>query len=924
MLNDIFSNDWQSEDPKKRLQALAKLKSKNSDNQEVLSKLVVEDPDFDVRAAAILKMNHAYLVHQISLSHTDESTRAEADSRLHTLLGPKSELTEENFRALLEEYPSISPVILKFSPISVMRTELLDKLSLDEQCKLIGDIEYSETRQTIADKLESTEHLELARKLLRGKDKNAEKIIKAKLDVLHAQQKADQDNRVAAQEICEKVEHLAEHQWQTDDKTKYAVWCQRWKALEAPADEDLNRRFKTASAVIDEKIRQQSVVLESFEGEAQLAQNLYNVCLQTAPLSLQELANEKLSIITKLNHALKEWARLTQISTPTAEVSEQFLAAERALLSAIEFLNSEQFNVLIEDASQASPASLKLMAKVVDATSWPILYGELAALVEADARLTELAEQQATSKQQNTDKLDKLHKRIHRLLGTNKRGDLEVAKRELTAAQKAALKFSGKDKTALDERLEQASEAVQKMSDWKDFVTAPKYLELCEAMEALVDRKAHADKLSADIAELQKAWKALGHAECADQYWERFKTAGDKAYEPCAVFFKQRRELRSKNLQAREPIVQNMRELFETTDWDGSPDYKAVEAQLQSIHSAWQKIKDVERGPGQKQWKRLSKLKAKVYEKLDEVYDANIELKNQIILQTLGMLETDVKEESLGKLQLFQSRWKQVGVTRRKQDQAAWKNFKKASDQVYEKIQGVRNVKRAVEDDKINAYRNISRAIQQLAKTANNLAEADSTFDQLLTDYQAMPPLPVNLPEKLIKGVESDFRRSSDAFNKARDRIKKSGRAKIFDALANKATLCGQLEAAAVKGDAIAIEELQGAIGDIVITNKELHTRFEQRLAVALEKDRVQADQDRRLLCVDLEILLGANTPAEDAGLRMKIQLERMKKKGFGHGQAQTADVLKQLKIDWHCLPGAEPKLQDKLNQRFNKLVDSK
>ena len=924
MLNDIFSNDWQSEDPKKRLQALAKLKSKDSDNQEVLSKLVVEDPDFEVRSAAILKLNHAYLIHQISLSHTDNATRTEADSRLHALLGPKSELSEENFRALLAQHPSIRPVILKFSPISSLRTELLEKLSLDEQCKLIGDIEYSETRQTIADSLESTEHLELARKLLRGKDKNAEKTIKAKLDVLHAQQKADLDNRVAAQEICEKVEHLAEHDWQADDKPKYAVWCQRWQALESPADVDLNKRFKVASAVVETKIEQQSVVLESFEGEAQLAQNLHEICLQSAPLSLQDLAKEKLSIITKLNHALKEWARLTEISTPTAEVSGQFLSAERALLSAIEFLNCKQFNLLIDDASQALPANFKIMAKAISDTNWPILYGELIALKEADARLTELGEQQAASKKQDSDKLDKLHKRIHRLLGTNKRGDLEVAKRELTAAQKAALQFAGKDKAALDERLEQASEAVQKMSDWKDFVTAPKYLELCEAMQALVEKKVHADKLSADITELQKAWKALGHAECADQYWERFKAAGDKAYEPCAVFFKQRRELRSKNLQAREPIVQKMRELLETTQWGDSPDYKAVEAQLQSIHSAWQKIKDVDRGPGQKQWKRLSKLKVKVYEKLDEVYDANIELKNEIITQTLAMLESDVKEESLNKLKLFQSRWKQVGVTRRKQDQAAWKNFKKASDKVYEQIQGVRNVKRAVEDDKINAYRNISRAIQQLAKTAENLAEADSTFDQLQADYQGLSPLPINLPEKLIKGLESDFRRSSDAFNKARDRIKKSGRAKVFDALANKAALCCRLEAAAMKGDAIAIEELQGAIGDIEITNKELHTRFEQRLALALEKDRAQADQDRRLLCVDLEILLGIDSPAEDAGLRMKIQLERMKKKGFGHSQAQTADVLKQLKIDWHCLPGAEPKLQEKLNQRFNQLVASK
>lgn len=924
MLSDMFTAGWQSEDPEKRLNAIAKLKPKEKGNQDLLKKLALEDPVFDVRSAAILKLNHAHVVHEISLSHPDQSTKTEADSRLHALLGPKSELTEDDFRILLTQHPSIGPLILRFSPIAALRTELLEKLSLDQQCNLIGDIEYSETRQTIADKLETIEHLELARKSLRGKDKNAEKIIKTKLDVLHAEHRAAQENRVAALEICEKVEHLAEHNWETDDKTKYAIWCQRWQALESAADKDIDKRFKVASAIVEEKIAAQSAVLESFAGEAQLALDLHNVCVQTAPLSLQTLATEKLSIITKLNHALKEWTRLTAISTPAAEVSQQFMSAERALLSVIDFLNCEQFKVLTDDASQALPANLKLMAKAISATAWPKQYGELLALKEAEAKLTELSDTQAASKRLNSEKLDKLHKRIHRLLGTNKRGDLEVAKRELAAAQKAAVQFSGKDKAALDERLEQAGEAVQKMSDWKDFVTAPKYLELCEAMEALDGKKAHADKLSAQIAELQKAWKALGHAECSDQYWERFKAAGDKAYEPCAVFFKQRRETRSNNLKAREPLLTKMRELLETTEWDESPDYKSIEGKLQSVHSAWQKIKDVERGPGQKQWKRLSKLKAKIYEKLDLVYDANIELKNQIITQTLAMLDSDVKEESLNKLKLLQSRWKQVGVTRRKQDQTAWVNFKKASDQVYEQIQGVRNVKRAVEDEKLNAYRNISRAIQQLAKTAKNLAEADSSFDQLQADYQALPPLPISLPEKLIKGIESDFSRASDTFSKARERIKKAGKAKVFDALANKAELCSQLEAAAIKGDAIAIEELQGAIGDIEITNREIHKRFEKRLAVALAKDRAQAGQDRRLLCIDLEILLGVDSPPEDASLRMKIQLERMKKKGFGHGQPQIVDVLKQLKTDWHCLPGAEPKLQEKLSQRFKKLVSSK
>ena len=60
----MFTAGWQSEDPKKRLNAIAKLKPEDKGNQDVLKKLVLEDPDLEVRSAAILKLNQAHAVHE--------------------------------------------------------------------------------------------------------------------------------------------------------------------------------------------------------------------------------------------------------------------------------------------------------------------------------------------------------------------------------------------------------------------------------------------------------------------------------------------------------------------------------------------------------------------------------------------------------------------------------------------------------------------------------------------------------------------------------------------------------------------------------------------------------------------------------------------------------------------------------------------
>ncbi|MGB5282673.1 MAG: DUF349 domain-containing protein, partial [Arenicellales bacterium] len=444
---------------------------------------------------------------------------------------------------------------------------------------------------------------------------------------------------------------------------------------------------------------------------------------------------------------------------------------------------------------------------------------------ELQAQLADWRKTQAASVAERQHKLDLLHKKISSIFRFSRAGHLARAKQYCERVEKGLRQFEGKDLAALEERLEEARKTLGDMGDWKNFATEPKYIELCEAMELLVTSKLHPDKLSSEMKDLQQHWKKLGNSDISDLYWPRFKQAADKVYQPCAEFFDKRHKIRKANLEQRQQYVLQMRELFEATDWDNNPDYKAVQSSMRSISDHFAGIKDVERGAGQKQWKQFIKFKDQVTAKLDVVYDANISLKHQLIEQTKALAEAEAKEENLAKLKSLQTRWKQVGITKRNQDQKAWKEFKKQGDLVFNKVQELRHGQREKTDQQINTYRDIIKDIQQLARTAKNLADADQLFSALQAKYAELPELqlpetheaesngpdsyrsgshrpeprrhlvPGQLPEKLAEGIQRDYRKACDQFDECRSRIINNQHAQQIDALRQKANLCALQEA---------------------------------------------------------------------------------------------------------------------------------
>ena len=626
-------------------------------------------------------------------------------------------------------------------------------------------------------------------------------------------------------------------------------------------------------------------------------------------------------------------------------------SAAQLVLEAADIFKDESFTGLDEtEVSSQIRAANKLaensqkLNTALKKLKWPSVYGELQVATELQAQLTDWGKTQKTSAAERQQKLDSLHKKISSIFRFSRAGNLARAKQFCERVEKGLDQFEGKDRLILEERFEEARKTLGDMGDWKNFATEPKYIELCEAMELLGSSKQHPDKLSKEMKDLQQHWKKLGHSDISEQYWPRFKQAADKVYQPCAEFFDKRHKIRKTNLEQRQQYVEQMQELLEATDWDNSPDYKAVQSAVRSSSEHFASIKDVERNAGQKQWKQFSKFKDAVFAKLDVAYEANITLKHELIKQTEALATAAVKEENLAKLKTLQTRWKQIGVTRRNQDQKAWTEFKKQGDIVYHKVQELRQGKRDETDQQINAYRDIIKNIQKLARTAKDLAEADQLFTVLQAKYAELPELQLpessrpdsyrsesnrpqstgQLPEKLAEGIQRDYRNACDQFDECHSRIINSTHAQQIERLRLKANLCVLQEALGESPSEQQLQEISQQWDAIDLHDSVLSRRIEKRRNSAqAAMDRVAVGAERRMLCIQLEIAISAESPAEDKALRMQYQLEQMNKSGLGQQALNSSEQLENMELDWLCMPGAEPKQQKELDERFQQALRS-
>jgi hypothetical protein len=926
MLSSFFKPAWQNSSVEKRLRAIADLHSDSIEDQQILLQLASDDDDDCIRIAAMRRLTDAGVLHELSKKNPGSTVSAEAENRLNELMATSQVVDEAQYRNLLTCYPELHSRIATHADFSSIRALAIQNLPGEQLLEVLGVTRHTDCRQLIAEKLSDIASLESARKIVRGKDKNAERIIKAKIDAIRSHERELAENKSQLEKLIEEVEYLATHDWLPEFQVRCRTHRQQWDNLAFEVEDADRQRYQLARELVDSHYQQQQEIERALQSQRQLLGELDALLQITAERDIAASVEAQSETQSQLQQLGTSWRALAEIIEAEQSLVRQYEKMFGAIQSATQFVAStaELLQSAREDGSKQSETIAKLGA-ALKKLRWSDDLTELQIATEVRQQLLDWRNEQKASAQAQREKLARMHKNISSIFRFSRAGNLARAKQLAQKVQKALGKFDGKDLLALQERFDEASKTLGDMGDWKNFATEPKYIELCDAMELLTTSSQHADKRSSEMKALQRQWKSLGHSDISAQYWPRFKLAADQVHRACADFFEQRHGVRKANLEQRKQYLEEMRELLESTDWDNSPDYKAVQASVHNINRGFTSIKDLERNAGEKQWKQYSTLKAAVMAKLDAVYDENIALKQRLINQAETLAEATAIAENLTSLKSLQARWKQIGVTRRGEDQKAWKAFKKQTDIVYNKVQELRRSQRNETDQQLEAYRDIIKAIQQLAKTANDLAEADHRFSELQASYSQLPELPRQLPEKLLEGIHRDYRNACDQFDLCRSRIIKGRHNQQLDALRQKASLCTRLEALAASASEQQLLEISQQWDSIELHNPGLSQRIEaRRESVHTDMDRDAITAQRRMLCIRLEILMDIESPPEDRALRMQYQLQQMNQSGLGQPVIDAKQLIENMELDWLCMPGAEAEQQVALDERFQRILGKK
>jgi exonuclease SbcC len=937
MLNNLFKPDLKSNSVEKRLKAVSELDGAVLENQEMLIQLAAEDEDVSVRLAAIQKLTSAAVLYEMSKNSADDSIRPAAEKRFNELLSAKNLLNEEQYRDLLNRYPELMLRVAAQAGISSVRSGIIQNLSTSQLFEILGTTGYTDTRQLIAEKLTDIAELESALKLLRGKDKTAAGILKAKIDAFRNEEQRLARNLKTVEELIGRAEFLASQPWQSGFKYEIIVNRQQWDKLDFEIDPGLAERYLAARKIIDARCEEQNVVAQAGQSREQLVVEIEAYVRGVADKDLAVSIDSLSETQAMLEQFRSQWRELSVTNRPDPETHERYEKLLAAMQSAIR-LTVQAADILRNASGKEADASdvsgktvarelvgdIRKLERALDQIKWPSSYGELKIVGALQAQLKEWNKALKESAAERKKNLDLLHEKINSIFRFSRSGNLVRAKQLCERVEKKIARYEGKERLMLEERFGEARKALDKMGDWNSFATEPKYLELCEAMEALASSGQHPEKLSSEMKILQQSWKSIGHSDSSDKYWPRFKQAADIVYKPCAEYFDKQRETRKANLEQRKKSVEEMQKLRDETEWDKEPDLKSVQSSVRRISDNFANIKDVERKAGQKQWEMFARIRGEINSRLDVVGKNNLALKQELITRAEALAAAPVAEENLVKLKSLQAQWKLIGPVKQNQEQKAWTKFKEQTDLVYHKVQELRREKRADTDRQFGAYGKVIKDIQQLAGLAQDLVEADRQFAALQAQYNALPELPGRLPEELAEGIQRDYRNACRQFSDSRSRIINNLHANRMQAFREKADLCARLEALGKSPSEDELREIAQQWDSIELTDAALSRRIEaRRNAAQADIDRMAVGEERRMLCIKLEIALDMESPGEDKMLRMQYQLEQMNKSGLGVRTIYNDEQLEHVEADWLCMPGAEPERQKVLDMRFQKVLQA-
>jgi hypothetical protein len=914
MFKGLFKPKWQHKKTTVRLQALVSLGASSIE----LIDLATSDPDLEVRLSAIQHLQHIPTLKQLATElATNSSSETEklpqgVKKRIVELTLTQPKLAElETVYYLIDDQQVHQQVVCDASHSAAIRLQALE--CIDDQAVLFKLADTDESRQIqflAAAKLTNYKQLQKLKRLAKT-NKKFRHLLKQK----STEYQQEQDFLQQIEAVCKGLENLVDiidNAESSPDNALFLTLKQQWQQLEGQdgvSGETVQRVEKASSALEkayleyeqEEQKRQPlrdnvAVILHGLDDLSHALQHSPNdftqqeftaglQTLKTKWQGIQEALHKQLQDNEYQRYSLQYDDKVTAVEQTLDSLAKDFQAVEKMKLLCTKMDNLLSTQHILK----------KNMLSDVE-THW----GEIPAVFTLDTRdyQTHYADALHKIKQRFEQQIVQhadVEKEINTLLSQIELGiENDQFKGAIKAYHQMYKLFKGtshlnKSTTALmSRRIRAITPAIRQAESWRHWGTD-------KAREQLTEQATHLIT-TADIEPLERAkkvkglrddWKKLGKMDPSkhQRLWNAFDKACSTAYEPCQQHFKDEAVQRDKNLEQRHQLCQQLEILTEETNWD-DVDWRAIAKTVNTLQGQWRKAGNINRAAWKMVNKRFNQAMDGVEVHLGKERRRNWLQRQNLITQAetlvanLNNVESDGLDQALVEAiqagKTLQVQWQPTVTAKRAEEQKLWLQFRAAIDAVYERQ---RSEREAAHD----TLKNNLQQKQSLLTEAEILATQQG--EDLLTNQHK------------LAAIEEQFYPLGDLPKGARQKMEKT------------------------------FSEIKSRISK---QRKEAlrQRKLTQLLAVGMEYAEkgintgadtpINTDQSLALL-LELEILLGLETPKDYQQERMQYQVGRLSEQMLMASEEQQSNEEQALqKIQqWYTLEKAVGDAGVMMQERF-------
>jgi exonuclease SbcC len=751
----------------------------------------------------------------------------------------------------------------------------------------------ADIRAEAAGRLTDKAGLQRIQKEAKGRDKGVYQIVRQALQHLREEEEL-------AQKIRDRIQALvtsATEQARSEDMKLYEArldaLLKQWAEVEKQATADQINAFLEAIHQCRERVNALKAEAEDLqrqrEQQQQRAETL--ALLQTTLDELRQQSPDQAPAISSLDALQKtqenRWLEATRDTTVDKQQQKHYESLMQPLklfIAALRRLGQYREQLAAFDTAQATDDSGDAQTRareLIKAIDWPM---DFARPEQLDALTRKAGETPAAKPPKRDDaeqkqQADALKSTMAKLDEALDAKQLKESKQLFKQAQQQLKALDHRHSKPFQARIQLLGGQLRELTDWQGFATEPKQIALCEQMEYLATQPMEPEAKSERIRELQNEWRELGGSSDRT-LWTRFKAASDTAYEPCKAYFAAKSGLKQANLETRKAICDQLATFVDNADWSRI-DWKSAERIHQTARQEWKAAWPIEFRDNRTVQKRFDELLKQLEEPLEAERRKNEALKQDIVDRAHALITHEPLNEAMDRAKGLQTEWKQIGITRHREDRKLWQSLRQACDEIFAR-------RDAQKSEQQQASRDADASAAPVLTECEALQQATDpqAVEQVLSGVRAITAEPVS------PAVRERLNQEKRRLTQLLDNLKIRSRVQTWQNLVS-ARMTGALD--------------QGAL-------PETWTQL------ASDGDVMAADE----LVIRAEILTGTASPESDQGRRMQIQVQRLAD-GMGNSNGDTPDTGRQLEalVAHWCLRLPAEAVNNSLAERLNRSLET-